>query len=82
MKGFGIEQMQEAIIAAGAILHYLKDTEHPNLQHITRIQRIDRDDYLWMDKFTDPNHMAFLDCHRRLLVDFLQDLVVDVGAII
>jgi DNA mismatch repair protein MutS len=55
LKGFGISQMNAAIIAAGAILHYLKDTEHPNLQHITSIQRLDRDDYLWMDKFTIRN---------------------------
>ena len=55
LKGFGIGQMNVAIIAAGAILHYLKDTEHPNLQHITSIQRIDRDEYLWMDKFTIRN---------------------------
>src|SRR6478735_6890464 len=55
LKGFGVEQMQEAIIAAGAILHYLKDTEHPNLQHISAIQRIDKDDHLWMDKFTIRN---------------------------
>jgi len=40
LKGFGIDDMPNAIIAAGAILHYLRDTEHPNLQHITSIQRI------------------------------------------
>src|ERR1700744_908655 len=55
LKGFGIEKMKTGIIAAGAVLHYLKDTEHPNLQHITSIQRIDREDYLWMDKFTIRN---------------------------
>ncbi len=55
LKGFGIGDMHEGIIAAGAILHYLKDTEHPNLQHITSIQRIDREDYLWMDRFTIRN---------------------------
>jgi DNA mismatch repair protein MutS len=55
LKGFGVEEMPDAITAAGAILHYLKDTEHPNLQHITAIQRIDQDDYLWMDKFTIRN---------------------------
>jgi DNA mismatch repair protein MutS len=55
LKGFGIEEMQEAIVAAGTILHYLKDTEHPNLQHISAIQRIDKDDHLWMDKFTIRN---------------------------
>ncbi|HEX4373105.1 MAG TPA: DNA mismatch repair protein MutS, partial [Puia sp.] len=55
LKGFGIEELHDGIIAAGAILHYLKDTEHPNLQHITSIQRVNRDDYVWMDKFTVRN---------------------------
>ena len=55
LKGFGIEEMSDAIVAAGAILHYLRDTEHPNLQHISAIQRIDKDDHLWMDKFTIRN---------------------------
>jgi DNA mismatch repair protein MutS len=55
LKGFGIEKMSLGIVAAGAILHYLKDTEHPNLQHITSIQRLERDDYLWMDRFTIRN---------------------------
>src|SRR5882724_4366215 len=55
LKGFGVDDMHEGLIAAGAVLHYLKDTEHPHLQHITSIQRIDREDYLWMDKFTIRN---------------------------
>lgn len=55
LKGFGVEEMHEAIIAAGATMHYLKDTEHPNLQHITSLQRIDQDDFLWMDRFTIRN---------------------------
>ena len=55
LKGFGIENMHSGITAAGAVLHYLKDTEHPNLQHITAIQRIEREDYLWMDRFTIRN---------------------------
>lgn len=55
LKGFGVEELRQGIVAAGAVLHYLKDTEHPNLQHITSIQRIDKDDYLWMDKFTIRN---------------------------
>ncbi|MCU0381355.1 MAG: DNA mismatch repair protein MutS, partial [Chitinophagaceae bacterium] len=55
LKGFGIEDFHEGVIAAGAILHYLKDTEHPNLHHITSIQRINREDYLWMDRFTIRN---------------------------
>jgi DNA mismatch repair protein MutS len=55
LKGFGIEPLTQGIIAAGAIIHYLKDTEHPNLQHITTIQRLDRETYLWMDQFTVRN---------------------------
>lgn len=55
LKGFGVEGMALAIVAAGAVFHYLKDTEHPNLQHITGIQRLDKDDYLWMDRFTIRN---------------------------
>ena len=55
LKGVGVENFKEGIIAAGAILHYLKDTEHPNLAHITSLQRIDKDDHLWMDRFTIRN---------------------------
>lgn len=55
LKGFGIAELKNGIIASGAILHYLKDTEHPNLQHITSLQRINKDDHLWMDRFTIRN---------------------------
>jgi len=55
LKGFGIETWQAATIAAGAALHYLKETEHPHLQHITTLQRITATDFLWMDRFTIRN---------------------------
>ena len=55
LKGFGIEDQPLGIIAAGVILHYLKDTEHPNLGHITGIHRLMEADYLWMDRFTIRN---------------------------
>lgn len=55
LKGFGVDGLTAAIIAAGATLHYLKDTEHPHLQHIATMQRIDQDDFLWMDRFTVRN---------------------------
>ena len=55
LKGYGIENMQLGIVAAGAVLYYLKETEHPNLQHISTIQRIEKDDFLWMDRFTIRN---------------------------
>ena len=55
LKGFGVDDMQEGIVAAGAILHYLQDTAHPNCHHIASIHRINRDEYLWMDQFTIRN---------------------------
>ncbi|NNM21995.1 MAG: DNA mismatch repair protein MutS, partial [Flavobacteriaceae bacterium] len=55
LKGFGIEDLDQGIIAAGAALHYLGETRHDKLGHITRISRIAEDTYVWMDKFTIRN---------------------------
>jgi DNA mismatch repair protein MutS len=55
LKGFGIEDLQEGIISAGAILFYLSETQHNRVQHITSIQRISEDAYVWMDRFTIRN---------------------------
>ena len=55
LKGFGIAEQKLGIMAAGAILHYLKETEHPYLQHIHTIKSIVREEILWMDKFTIRN---------------------------
>ena len=55
LKGFGIDHLNFGIIASGAILHYVKETQHHKLQHITQIQRIAEDDYIWMDRFTIRN---------------------------
>jgi DNA mismatch repair protein MutS len=55
LKGYGIEDLKAASIAAGAALHYLKDTEHANLQHINTLQRMVADEFLWMDRFTIRN---------------------------
>jgi DNA mismatch repair protein MutS len=55
LKGFGIDDLRAAIIAGGAVIHYIKDTEHVNLQHINSLQRVTLTDFLWMDKFTVRN---------------------------
>ncbi|WP_339835113.1 DNA mismatch repair protein MutS [uncultured Flavobacterium sp.] len=55
LKGFGIEELQEGIISSGAILYYLSETQHNKIQHITAIQRIAEDAYVWMDRFTIRN---------------------------
>jgi len=55
LKGFGIADLQEGIIASGSVLHYLGETQHNKLQHITSVSRIAEDDYVWMDRFTIRN---------------------------
>ena len=55
LKGFGISKMNMSIISAGAILHYLTTAEHHNTSHVSSIQRIERDNHLWMDDFTISN---------------------------
>ena len=55
LKGFGIANLQEGIIAAGAVLHYLSETQHKQLSHIQSIARIAEDNYVWMDRFTMRN---------------------------
>ena len=55
MKGFGIDRLPIGIISAGVALHYLNETEHRNLQHISNISRIEEDRYMWLDRFTIRN---------------------------
>ena len=55
LKGFGINGLHAGIIAAGVILYYLNETEHAQLDHITRIHRLDREVQMWMDPFTIRN---------------------------
>ncbi len=55
LKGFGVQEMDLAIAAAGAILYYLEDTEHKEIGHIASISRIEEDKYVWLDKFTIRN---------------------------
>jgi len=71
LKGFGVEDLQEGIIASGAALYYLSETQHNKIQHISNLQRIAEDAYVWMDRFTirnlelyhsyNPNAVTLLD---------------------
>jgi DNA mismatch repair protein MutS len=82
LKGFGVEEMKNGLTAAGAIIHYLRDTEHPNLQHIVSLQRIDRDDFLWMDRFTIRNlELVFGNSEgNHTLLNVLDNTVSPMGA--
>lgn len=55
LKGFGVEEMPAGVIAAGAAMHYLAETQHDKVGHICRISRIEEDHYVWLDKFTVRN---------------------------
>ena len=55
LKGFGVEQLEQGIIASGAILHYMDITQHPNIAHITSLTRIEEDRIVRLDKFTVRN---------------------------
>ncbi len=82
LKGFGIETSGAGLIAAGAVLHYLKETEHPNLQHIATIQQLAQTDHLWMDRFTIRNLELV---HRsvegsKTLLDVLDATVTPMGS--
>ena len=55
LQGFGIDHLTQGIIASGAVLHYLSETQHKQLQHINKIQRIAEEEYVWMDRFTIRN---------------------------
>ena len=82
LKGFGIAELHLATIAAGAVLHYLSDTEHSNIQHITSISRILNDKYVWIDRFTIRNLELISSPHigGLSLIEVLDKTVSPMGA--
>ncbi|RMB56118.1 DNA mismatch repair protein MutS [Dokdonia sinensis] len=82
LKGFGVDHLEEGVIASGAILHYLGETQHHKLQHISRINRIAEDEYVWMDRFTIRNlelyHSAF--AKAITLLDVIDKTTSPMGA--
>ncbi|TRX61437.1 DNA mismatch repair protein MutS [Fulvivirga sp. M361] len=82
LKGYGIEGMEEAITAAGAVLHYLEATEHKEMSHISSVSRIDEDKYVWLDKFTIRNLELVYAQHDGgvPLIDILDATVTPMGS--
>lgn len=82
LKGFGVEELEQGIIAAGAALYYLQDTQHDRTQHICKLSRIEEDKYVWLDKFTirnlelvySPNENA------KTLIDILDQTLTPMGS--
>jgi len=82
LKGFGIEQMPESVIACGAILYYLTITEHHEIKHIANVARIDEEKYVWLDKFTIRNLELIYPQHDTgvSLADILDKVATPQGA--
>ncbi|MCA4809480.1 DNA mismatch repair protein MutS [Empedobacter stercoris] len=82
LKGFGIEDLKEGIISAGAILAYLDDTHHFEIQHITSIQRLNQENFVWMDPFTIRNLELVYSPHPKgvTLLNILDDTKTPMGA--
>ena len=82
LKGFGVDTLNEAIIAAGAVFHYLGESEHKKLDHITAISRIEEEKYVWLDRFTIKNLELVSSPHEnaRTLSDILDETQTAMGS--
>lgn len=82
LKGFGIEHLPMAISSCGAILHYLGETKHDRLQHITSVSRVEEDQYVWLDRFTVRNLELFGSSHDngKCLIDIIDTTVSPMGS--
>ncbi len=82
LKGYGIESLPLGIIAAGVILHYLRETEHKEVAHISRITRLEEEKYVWLDRFTVRNlELVYPQQEGGVpLIDILDHTVTPMGA--
>ncbi len=82
LKGFGIEKLDMGIVAAGACLQYLKETEHHQTQHINKISRLEEDEYVWLDRFTIRNLELFHSVNEgaKTLLDVIDQTVSPMGS--
>ncbi len=82
LKGFGIEHLKLAIASCGAILQYLQDTKHDQLQHLNAISRVESSQYMWLDQFTVRNLEIFASNHQQgtSLIDIINQTHTPMGA--
>ena len=82
LKGFGVQDLAHGIIASGAILQYLDITRHSNTGHISRLSRIERDHYMWLDRFTIRNLEIFNSLYEgaRTLLEVMDRTVTPMGS--
>lgn len=82
LKGFGIDEMEHAVIASGAVLHYLAETQHDKVAHIAQISRIEVDSHVWLDRFTIRNLELVTSAHDqgKTLLHILDHTVTPMGS--
>ena len=82
LKGFGVESLTEGTVAAGAVLHYLSETQHHHVKHIANLQRIEESKHVWMDRFTIRNLELFHSSNEgaTTLVDILDHSITPMGS--
>ncbi len=82
LKGFGVDDLDMGIIAAGAVLHYLQDTQHTQNTNICSLTRVERDRYVWLDKFTIRNLelVASPNDGARTLLDVIDQTLTPMGS--
>lgn len=82
LKGFGVENLQQGVIAAGAAMHYLLETHHDRIDHISGLSRIDENRHVWLDKFTIRNLELLHSPHAdaKTLIDVMDHTVSPMGS--
>ena len=82
LKGFGIEDLKNAVIAAGAAMHYLAETHHDKVGHISKVSRIEEEKFVWLDKFTIRNLELFFSPYdgAATLIDVLDQTLTPMGS--
>ncbi len=82
LKGFGVDDMEPGVIAAGAALHYLAETQHDRVGHICKLSRIEEDNYVWLDRFTIRNLelLTSVNEHAKTLLEVLDQTVSPMGS--
>jgi len=82
LKGFGVEGLEEGIIAAGAILYYMHETQHNQMANITRLSRVEQDRYVWLDRFTVRNLelVGSANENARTLLDVVDQTLTPMGS--
>ncbi len=82
LKGFGVQNLQLGVIAAGAILYYLDITQHKQISHVTALSRIEEDRYVWLDRFTIRNLELFhsINDGAKTLINVVDKTISPMGA--